>query len=201
MQVLTQQYWSTLGKAGSALSLLPSPPPTAPAPSPPSPASGSAGLSKKDTIVIAVLCSVGTAVVLTVVVLGVWLGRRYMRKKHVGLLGRILPPGPGLQTTLVVTDVQVRAWRCWQCACALAAVCCAVAWHEQAVLRAVCAQDSTTLFESLPVSVVDQCMQLLCGTTRALLQKHNGYESCTEVRRRRLPVAAASNRALCRMVA
>ncbi len=72
----------------------------------------------------------------------------------------------------------------------------------------LCAQDSTTLFELLPVSVVDQCMQLLCGTTRALLQKHNGYESCTEVSCpgcggcvEPLALQDVSNRSLCRMVA
>ncbi len=42
-------------------------------------------------------------------------------------------------------------------------------------------QDSTLLFEVLPVHVMDEAMQLACSITRELLRKHNGYESLTEV--------------------
>ncbi len=42
-------------------------------------------------------------------------------------------------------------------------------------------QDSTTLFEVLPVHVMDEAMQLACNIVRELLRKHHGYESLTEV--------------------
>jgi hypothetical protein len=42
-------------------------------------------------------------------------------------------------------------------------------------------QDSTTLFELLPVGVMDTAMELMCQVTRALLYKHTGYEAATEV--------------------
>ncbi len=61
--------------------------------------------------------------VLKTVIFAVWLVKRYMRKKHRSLTGRILPPEPGQQTTLVVTDVQVREnGGAGNAACVLAAV-------------------------------------------------------------------------------
>jgi hypothetical protein len=42
-------------------------------------------------------------------------------------------------------------------------------------------QDSTLLFEVLPVDVMDFVMERVCQVQRALLNKHTGYESATEV--------------------
>jgi hypothetical protein len=42
-------------------------------------------------------------------------------------------------------------------------------------------QDSTSLFEALPVSTMDASMELMCSIVRELLYKHTGYESATEV--------------------
>ncbi|GFH25639.1 guanylate cyclase domain-containing protein, partial [Haematococcus lacustris] len=69
-----------------------------------------------------------------------------LRRNHRSALGKLLPPGAGPDTTLVLTDVQ----------------------------------DSTTLYECLPVEVMDACMRIAERIIRDLLAAHQGYESATE---------------------
>ncbi len=100
LQALSQNYWNLLGRPGVVTSLLPSPPP------PPAPALR-ASEEKRTETTAAVVGSVCGALLLLGAVVVVWRVRRARRRRHRSLMGRVLAPGPGLQTTLVITDVQV----------------------------------------------------------------------------------------------
>lgn len=87
-------------------------PPAGPPPTEAPDSGGSGGLSTGAVIVVAVVVPVAT-VALVLGVLGVlWAAR--VRGRHRTLTGGVKPPGPGPETTLVVTDIQVRcdAVRC-----------------------------------------------------------------------------------------
>ncbi len=105
-QELTQQYWDILGRPGSALSLLPNPPPPPPAPSSPPQATSSGGLPGT-AVLAAVLGTVGACALLAAAVAMALSVRRANGRRHRNMRGQVLPPGPGAQTTLVITDVQV----------------------------------------------------------------------------------------------
>ncbi|KXZ52657.1 hypothetical protein GPECTOR_9g702 [Gonium pectorale] len=72
--------------------------------------------------------------------------QRRRRRRHRDLLGRVLAPRAGPDTTLLITDVQ----------------------------------NSTVLWEQLPVAVMDATLKLHHGTIRRVLEEHDGYESATE---------------------
>ncbi|KAL6750967.1 hypothetical protein V8C86DRAFT_758675 [Haematococcus lacustris] len=141
---LRQQYWYLLGRVASVY------PSSAPlpfrplGPQAPTPAS----LHSLDSTTLAVMGSCLTVGLLLLLGLGLLAWQRVvrLRRNHRSALGKLLPPGAGPDTTLVLTDVQ----------------------------------DSTTLYESLPVEVMDACMRIAERIIRDLLAAHQGYESATE---------------------
>ncbi|KAJ9511369.1 hypothetical protein QJQ45_029811, partial [Haematococcus lacustris] len=131
---LRQQYWYLLGRVASVFA----PPSPLPHPQPP-------GISKDRVAIIAVCLVAGLLLLLGLGMLA-WQRVVWLRRHHRSALGKLLPPGAGPDTTLVLTDVQ----------------------------------DSTTLYESLPVEVMDACMRIAERIIRDLLAAHQGYESATE---------------------
>ncbi|KAJ9511485.1 hypothetical protein QJQ45_029847 [Haematococcus lacustris] len=133
---LRQQYWYMLGRVSSVYS--PRSPPLAP----------NNSVQRVDNNVAAIIsaCLVGGSILLVGLGLLTWQRVLWMRRNHRSALGKLLPPGAGPDTTLVLTDVQ----------------------------------DSTTLYECLPVEVMDACMRIAERIIRDLLAAHRGYESATE---------------------
>ncbi|KAJ9511501.1 hypothetical protein QJQ45_029838 [Haematococcus lacustris] len=131
---LRQQYWYLLGRVASVF-----------APPSPLPQAQSPGISR-DRVTIIAVCLVAGLLLLLGLGLLAWQRVVWLRRNHRSALGKLLPPGAGPDTTLVLTDVQ----------------------------------DSTTLYESLPVEVMDACMRIAERIIRDLLAAHQGYESATE---------------------
>ncbi|KAG2431809.1 hypothetical protein HXX76_009304 [Chlamydomonas incerta] len=99
--------------------------------------------------VAAVAASVAVFVALVLVLASVLVLaelRRRRRRRNRDMLGRVLAPREGPDTTLLITDVQ----------------------------------NSTVLWEGLPVAVMDVVLKLHHGIIRAVLSEHDGYESATE---------------------
>ncbi|KAJ9511227.1 hypothetical protein QJQ45_017170, partial [Haematococcus lacustris] len=130
-----RQYGYLLGRA-------------APVSSPPPLPFASSGMQGVDntTIAVASACLAGGLLLLVGLGLFAWQRVVRLRRNHRSALGKLLPPGAGPDTTLVLTDVQ----------------------------------DSTTLYECLPVEVMDACMRIAERIIRDLLAAHQGYESATE---------------------
>ncbi|KAG2490196.1 hypothetical protein HYH03_011323 [Edaphochlamys debaryana] len=72
--------------------------------------------------------------------------QRRRRQRHRDLLGRVIAPRVGPDTTLLVTDIQ----------------------------------NSTTMWEQVPVAAMDAAVKTHHATIRQLLAEHDGYESATE---------------------
>ncbi|KAJ9511247.1 hypothetical protein QJQ45_017159 [Haematococcus lacustris] len=133
---MRQQYWYMLGRVSSVYS------PRSPLLAPNNP------VQRVDNNVAVILtaCLIGGCMLLVGLGLLTWQRVVWMRRNHRSALGKLLPPGAGPDTTLVLTDVQ----------------------------------DSTTLYECLPVEVMDACMRIAERIIRDLLAAHRGYESATE---------------------
>ncbi|KAJ9511504.1 hypothetical protein QJQ45_029834 [Haematococcus lacustris] len=130
-----RQYGYLLGRAAPVF-----PPPPLPF------ASSSIQNVDSTTIAVASACLGGGLLLLVGLGLFAWQRVVWLRRNHRSALGKLLPPGAGPDTTLVLTDVQ----------------------------------DSTTLYECLPVEVMDACMRIAERIIRDLLAAHQGYESATE---------------------
>ncbi|GFH07643.1 guanylate cyclase domain-containing protein [Haematococcus lacustris] len=128
---LRQQYWYLIGRVASFM--FPVPPPL------------TSGVDSTREVVIGA-CLAGGLLLLFSLGLLAWQRVVRLRRNHRSALGKLLPPGAGPDTTLVLTDVQ----------------------------------DSTTLYECLPVEVMDACMRIAERIIRDLLAAHQGYESATE---------------------
>ncbi|GFH27984.1 guanylate cyclase domain-containing protein, partial [Haematococcus lacustris] len=113
---LRQQYWYMLGRVSSVYS--PRSPPLAP--------NNSVQRVDNNVAVIITACLIGGCILLVGLGLLTWQRVMWMKRNHRSALGKLLPPGAGPDTTLVLTDVQ----------------------------------DSTTLYECLPVEVMDACMRI-----------------------------------------
>ncbi|KAL6750965.1 hypothetical protein V8C86DRAFT_758443 [Haematococcus lacustris] len=128
---LRQQYWYLIGRVASVIVSV-SPPLTS-------------GVDSKREAVIGA-CLAGGLLLLFSLVLLAWQRVVRLKRNYRSALGKLLPPGAGPDTTLVLTDVQ----------------------------------DSTTMYECLPVEVMDACMRIAERIIRDLLAAHRGYESATE---------------------
>ncbi|GFH07645.1 guanylate cyclase domain-containing protein, partial [Haematococcus lacustris] len=122
---LRQQYWYLIGRVASFM--FPVPPPL------------TSGVDSTREVVIGA-CLAGGLLLLFSLGLLAWQRVVRLRRNHRSALGKLLPPGAGPDTTLVLTDVQ----------------------------------DSTTLYECLPVEVMDACMRIAERIIRDLLAAHQG---------------------------
>eukprot|EP00198_Chlamydomonas_reinhardtii_P007848 XP_001697185.1 predicted protein [Chlamydomonas reinhardtii] len=105
------------------------------------------GLSPGEVAAVATSVAVFvTLVVVLVAVLALAAVRRRRTRRNRDMLGRVVAPREGPDTTLLITDVQ----------------------------------NSTVLWEALPVAVMDTVLKIHHGLIRAVLSKHDGYESATE---------------------
>ncbi len=102
LQMLAQQYWDVLNKPGNVAALVAKPHHASPD-------------LPTTLLIISIVVPVSVIALILLVLLVRYLNSRRVRN-HVSLLGKVLPPGLGLQTTLVVTDIQVR-WPQWHVPC------------------------------------------------------------------------------------
>ncbi|KXZ50689.1 hypothetical protein GPECTOR_15g373 [Gonium pectorale] len=109
-------------------------------------AQGPPTLAAADLAAIGVSLSAAGVMAVLAAALALLALRRRRRLRHRDLLGRVLAPRAGPDTTLLITDVQ----------------------------------NSTVLWEGLPVQVMDVVLKLHHSVVRAVLHEHDGYESATE---------------------